>query len=143
MKGVAGRLTEFKSKCILHNRGYTMAWVTDNGLGLVGLVDSRTESIELFAFLSHIADQFWTHYEPNKIVSAQRPFAFIDFDAIIERCRRKFNKKVFVIEPEMLEKIGGELKNFAPQKVEANQIKIELGKKHGKEILNNKFMGSR
>ena len=143
MKGVAGRFVDFKSRCLLHNRGYTMGWTNDNNLGLIGLIDSRTDNVELFAFLHFIADQFWQHYEPNKVSSAQRPFAFIDFDAVIERNRRKFNKKVFEMTPLMMQKTRDEIENAPAQVVNSSQIKLELGKKQGTEILHSKFLHSR
>ena len=143
MKGVASRLGEFKSRCVLHNRGYTMGWTSDNDLGLIGLIDSRTDTIELFAFLNFIADQFWQHYEPNKVASAQRPFAFIDFDAVIERNRRKFNKKIFEICPVLMQKTRDEIEAKAAQVVNSSQIKLELGKKQGADTLSSKFLHSR
>ena len=142
MKGIASRFGEFKSRCVLHNRGYTMGWTGDNGLGLVGLIDSRTDSVELFTFLKFIADQFWAHYEPNKVESAARPFAFIDFDAVIERNRRKFNKKVFELEPAELELMKDDLNHHPAQVINTGQIKLELGKKQGTQVK-QKFLQSR
>lgn len=120
-----------------------MGWTSDNGLGLLGLVDSRTDQIELFSFLKFIADQFWQNYEPNKIVAAQRPFAFIDFDAVIERNRRKFNKKILELHETSLERTKNELKANPSQIVEVSQIKVELGKRQASQMNTKKFLHSR
>ena len=43
----------------MHNRGYTLGWIRDNDICIVGLIDSRTSHSELFYLLKFIASMFW------------------------------------------------------------------------------------
>ena len=60
---------------------------------------------------------FWNGYDANKVTQAQRPFAFIDFDATIEKNRRKSNKKQLDIDDNTLKEIESELTRHPAQVV--------------------------
>ena len=83
----------------------------------MGLIDSRTVPSDLFYFLKIIGDMFWNAYDANKVTQAQRPFAFIDFDATIEKNRRKSNKKQLDIDENVLKEIEAELARHPAQVV--------------------------
>ena len=90
-------------------------------------------------FISVIRSQ----YEANKIEAAQRPFAFIDFDSIVERNRKAFNKQKLTINEDEINKIENELKVKKPQNISVQEIKLEMGKKRGAELLTLQPMSSR
>ena len=60
---------------------------------------------------------FWNGYDANKVTQAQRPFAFIDFDATIEKNRRKSNKKQLDIDDNTHKEIESELTRHPAQVV--------------------------
>lgn len=139
MKGISLRFQDYQQRCVIHNRGYTIGWYVDNEIGIVGLIDSRTSHGELFYFLKKIAELFWSNYDSNKVVAAQRPFAFIDFDAIIERNRKKFNKRLFDIDKTDLSELENEFLRHPPQTVVDKTIRLDIGKKEGQKLFNKKF----
>ncbi|CAG5091699.1 Oidioi.mRNA.OKI2018_I69.PAR.g13203.t1.cds [Oikopleura dioica] len=142
-KGVSTRLREFKNTCTAHNRGYNLCWQVDGEIAVVVLIDSRTSQTEAFCFLKLVIDSFSSHYEPNKVIAAQRPFAFIDFDAVVESLRRKFNKAVLQFSNEELKQSESFLSQNKPQIIQPKEIKLEMGKKRGTELLQSKFQQSR
>ena len=72
-------------------------------------------------------------------MAAQRPFAFIDFDAMIERNRKKFNKKLFEIDPAELSELENEFVRHPPQTVVDKTIRLDIGKKEGQKLFSKKF----
>lgn len=72
-------------------------------------------------------------------MSAHRPFAFIDFDAVIERNRKKLNKKIFEIVSEDLQSLEDELKSHPPQIVDDKAIRLDIGRKEGQTLFSQKF----
>jgi len=95
--------------------------------------------VNFFYFLKKIAELFWSNYDSNKVVAAQRPFAFIDFDAIIERNRKKFNKRLFDIDKTDLSELENEFLRHPPQTVVDKTIRLDIGKKEGQKLFNKKF----
>jgi len=143
IKGVSTRFREFKSTCTAHNRGYTLCWQVDSEFAVVLLIDSRTTASEAFCFLKLVIERFSAHYEPNKVIAAQRPFAFIDFDAVVESLRRKFNKAVLTFSGDEIKATDSFLSQNKPQVIQPKEIKLEMGKRRGKELLQSKFQQSR
>lgn len=139
MKGISVHFPSYQKRCMIHNRGYTIGWYVDNEIAIIGLIDSRTSHSELFYFLKITADLFWVNFDSNKVLSAQRPFAFIDFDAVIERNRKKLNKKTFEIVSKDLSLIEEELKSQPPQIVDDKAIRLEIGRKEGQNLFSQKF----
>ena len=80
-----------------------------------------------------------TNFDSNKVMSAHRPFAFIDFDAVIERNRKKLNKKIFEIVSEDLQTLDDELKAHPPQIVDDKAIRLDIGRKEGQNLFSQKF----
>ena len=80
-----------------------------------------------------------SNYDSNKVTAAQRPFAFIDFDAIIERNRKKFNKKIFEIDKDALAALENDFLRHPPQTVVDKTIRLDIGKKEGQKMFNKKF----
>ena len=80
-----------------------------------------------------------TNFDSNKVMSAHRPFAFIDFDAVIERNRKKLNKKIFEIVSEDLQTLEDELKAHPPQIVDDKAIRLDIGRKEGQNLFSQKF----
>ena len=90
-----------------------------------------------------MGDEFWAAFDANKVTQAQRPFAFIDFDATIERARRKANKKQLEMSAECLADIEAELGRHPAQVVSDKALRVELGRKEGQSRFNTKFQRTR
>ena len=87
---------------------------------------------------------FWNAYDANKVTQAQRPFAFIDFDATIEKNRRKSNKKQLEVDKSVLAEIEAELDRHPAQVVSDKALRVELGRKEGQNRFRaKKFQGTR
>ena len=89
--------------------------------------------------LSNLCNPKKTNFDSNKVMSAHRPFAFIDFDAVIERNRKKLNKKIFEIVSEDLQTLEDELKAHPPQIVDDKAIRLDIGRKEGQNLFSQKF----
>ena len=81
---------------------------------------------------------FWNAYDANKVTQAQRPFAFIDFDATIEKNRRKCNKKQLDIDAALVKEIEAELERHPAQVISDKALRVELGRKEGQSRFRTK-----
>ena len=89
---------------------------------------------------SHLSYQIYAQFPGNIIF---RPFAFIDFDAVVESLRRKFNKAVLTFSGDEIKATDSFLSQNKPQVIQPKEIKLEMGKRRGKELLQSKFQQSR
>jgi len=144
IKGIATRFPDYQKRCVLHNKGFTIGWQRDGDIVVMGLIDSRTAPVDLFHFLKIVGDMFWNAYDANKVTQAQRPFAFIDFDATIEKNRRKCNKKQLDIDETLVKEIEAELERHPAQVISDKALRVELGRKEGQSrFRTKKFQGTR
>ncbi|CAG0887937.1 unnamed protein product [Darwinula stevensoni] len=93
MKLLAKKLTNFSDRCMLRLSFHTVSLVNAPSVGVacMSLSESNYPCALAFSFLNELLKEFIQRYDKYRVSTAQRPYAFIEFDETILRLRQRYN----------------------------------------------------
>ncbi|KAJ4369970.1 SNAP receptor [Neocucurbitaria cava] len=92
----------------IENGNYTYHYIIDGELCFLCICDRSYPRKLAFTYLSDLASEFKSTYPPEKYLSLQRPYAFVEFDTFIQRTKKTYQDSRAT---QNLDKLNDELKD--------------------------------
>uniref|UniRef100_A0A0A9XNL8 Vesicle-trafficking protein SEC22a n=1 Tax=Lygus hesperus TaxID=30085 RepID=A0A0A9XNL8_LYGHE len=92
VKMVGNKAPNLPEKCLLQLKDFTIYMIKVRGITFLVMTEFHYPVALAFSFLNELMKEFIQLYEPAKLVSAKRPYHFIEFDNTIHKLRQAYNK---------------------------------------------------
>ncbi|CAG0922928.1 unnamed protein product [Notodromas monacha] len=129
MKLLARKLRQFDDRCLLQVGKHSVCSVTSLDVGYLALCEASYSDVLVFGFLEEMLKQFIKLYDVPVVDRATRPFAFIEFDKVIQSLRQKYNSKVGVVQRLNFGALSEELRLRPPSVIGKTDLE-DLGVRH-------------
>ncbi|XP_015267878.1 PREDICTED: vesicle-trafficking protein SEC22c, partial [Gekko japonicus] len=100
-------------------------------IACMGICASSYPAVMAFCFLEELQWEFATAYDATSVGLASRPYAFLEFDNVIQKVKSRFNYTSCAPTKLSLEKIQEELRLHPPTQVKLEEAELMNGMVNG------------
>ncbi|KAM6421795.1 vesicle-trafficking protein SEC22c [Rhynochetos jubatus] len=120
LKALSSILAQYPSRGTAKGRDLSIHFLSSGDIACMAICSSNYSTVMAFCFLEELQWEFAASYDTTSISLASRPYAFLEFDNIIQKVKYHFNRASGTRMKANWEKIEEELKFQPPV-----QLKLE------------------
>ncbi|XP_077472605.1 vesicle-trafficking protein SEC22a [Stigmatopora argus] len=91
LKALSRKLTNFPDRCTFRSGAYNVNFTSALGVCYMMVCLSNYPSVLAFCFLDELQKEFIVTYDGKRVGAAVRPYSFIQFDAVIQKAKQRYN----------------------------------------------------
>uniref|UniRef100_A0A8D0G8A1 SEC22 homolog C, vesicle trafficking protein n=1 Tax=Sphenodon punctatus TaxID=8508 RepID=A0A8D0G8A1_SPHPU len=131
LKALSLLLTRYPDRGTARGRDLSIHFHSSGDIACMGICSNSYPTIMVFCFLEKIQWEFAASYSPTSVGLASRPYAFIEFDNVIQKVKCHFNYNNCSQMKINLEKIQEELKCQPPVLLQLEDTELINGMING------------
>ncbi|XP_074841286.1 vesicle-trafficking protein SEC22c isoform X3 [Carettochelys insculpta] len=131
LKALSLILAQYPDRGTATGHGFSIHFHSAGDIACMGICSSTYPTIMAFCFLEELQWQFSASYDTTSIGLATRPYAFLEFDNIIQKVKHLFNYTNCSQMKNNLEKIQEELKFHPPVLLKLEDTELMNGMVNG------------
>ncbi|XP_074659173.1 vesicle-trafficking protein SEC22a-like [Tubulanus polymorphus] len=123
VKIISKRAAQLPERSMVKGDAFVICFVTDvNNVCYIVVSELEFSSTIAFAFLDEIQKQFISTYDPIRVKNAQRPYAFIQFDTVLQKTKSRFNNRGMTMKMDRLVAVQHDLASNPPQRITTEEL---------------------
>ncbi|ETE66425.1 Vesicle-trafficking protein SEC22c [Ophiophagus hannah] len=91
LKILSSILTQYPERGTARERDLSIHFHTSGGVSCTCIALSSYPAVMAFCFLEELSSKFATSYSATSVSLASRPYAFLEFDSVIQKTQNQFN----------------------------------------------------
>ncbi|BES87455.1 SEC22 vesicle trafficking protein homolog A (S. cerevisiae) [Nesidiocoris tenuis] len=119
---VGNKAPSLPDKCLLQLKDFTIYMMKARGITFLVMTEFHYPVALAFSFLTELMKEFIQQYEPAKLISAKRPYHFIEFDSTIHKLRQAYNKPQSLANRVNLSDLNAELTIRPPYRLAVTDV---------------------
>uniref|UniRef100_A0A8C3SB72 SEC22 homolog C, vesicle trafficking protein n=1 Tax=Chelydra serpentina TaxID=8475 RepID=A0A8C3SB72_CHESE len=127
LKALSLILAQYPDRGTAAGRGFNIHFHSSGDIACMGICTSTCPTVMAFCFLEELQWKFSASYDSTSISLATRPYAFLEFDNIIQKVKYHFNYTSCSQMKNNLEKIQEELKFHPPVLLKVEDTELMNG----------------
>ncbi|KAM9287744.1 vesicle-trafficking protein SEC22c isoform 3-T3 [Cariama cristata] len=131
LKALSSILVQYPSRGTAKGRDLSIHFLSSGDIACMAICSSNYSTIMAFCFLEELQWEFAASYDTTSISLASRPYAFIEFDNIIQKVKCHFNCASGSQMKANWEKIEEELKFRPPVQLKLEDTELMNGMTNG------------
>ncbi|XP_037747138.1 vesicle-trafficking protein SEC22c isoform X3 [Chelonia mydas] len=131
LKALSLILAQYPDRGTATGRGFSIHFHSSGDITCMGICTSSCPTVMAFCFLEELQWKFSASYDSTSISLATRPYAFLEFDNIIQKVKYHFNYTSCSQMKNRLEKIQEELKFHPPVLLKLEDTELTNGMING------------
>ncbi|KFU83856.1 Vesicle-trafficking protein SEC22c [Chaetura pelagica] len=131
LKALSSILAQYPSRGTAKGRDLSIHFLSSGDIACMAICSSNYSTIMAFCFLEELQSEFAASYSTTSISLASRPYAFLEFDNVIQRVKRQFNYARGSQMKANWEKIEEELKFQPPVQLRLEDTELMNGMTNG------------
>ncbi|XP_074982140.1 vesicle-trafficking protein SEC22c isoform X3 [Caretta caretta] len=131
LKALSLILAQYPDRGTATGRGFSIHFHSSGDITCMGICTSSCPTVMAFCFLEELQWKFSASYDSMSISLATRPYAFLEFDNIIQKVKYHFNYTSCSQMKNRLEKIQEELKFHPPVLLKLEDTELMNGMING------------
>ncbi|XP_044281196.1 vesicle-trafficking protein SEC22c isoform X1 [Varanus komodoensis] len=131
LKALSSILTCYPDRGTANERDLRIHFHSSGDVACMGICNSSYPAVMAFCFLDELQWEFATSYDAASVGLASRPYAFLEFDNVIQKVKSRFNYTSDAQTKFNLEKIREELRLHPPALVKLEELEMRNGMVNG------------
>uniref|UniRef100_A0A8C0UJ27 SEC22 homolog C, vesicle trafficking protein n=1 Tax=Cyanistes caeruleus TaxID=156563 RepID=A0A8C0UJ27_CYACU len=131
LKALSSILARYPSRGTAKGRNLSIHFLSSGDIACMAICSSSYSTIMAFCFLEELRWEFAASYNTRSINSASRPYAFIEFDNIIQKVKQHFNSTRGSRARGSWERVEEELKLQPPVQLQLEATELLNGLSNG------------
>ncbi|XP_064301213.1 vesicle-trafficking protein SEC22c isoform X1 [Phalacrocorax carbo] len=131
LKALSSVLAQYPSRGTVKGRDLSIHFLSSGGIACMAICSSNYSTIMAFCFLEELRWEFAASYDTTSISLASRPYAFLEFDNVIQKVKFHFNCASGSRAKANWEKIEEELKFWPPVQLKLEDTDLMNGMTNG------------
>ncbi|XP_068261018.1 vesicle-trafficking protein SEC22c isoform X2 [Nyctibius grandis] len=131
LKALSSILARYPSRGTAKGRDLSIHFLSSGDIACMAICSSNYSTMMAFCFLEELHWEFAASYDPTSISLASRPYAFLEFDNIIQKVKCHFNSARGSQMKANWEKIEEELKFLPPVQLKLEDTELMNGMTNG------------
>ncbi|XP_061210737.1 vesicle-trafficking protein SEC22c isoform X2 [Neopsephotus bourkii] len=131
LKALSSILAQYPSRGTVKGRDLSIHFLSSGDIACMAICSSTYSTVMAFCFLEELQWEFAASYDITSIGLASRPYAFIEFDNIIQKVKCRFNGANRSQMKDNWEKIEEELKFQPPVQLKLEDMELMNGMANG------------
>ncbi|XP_048407481.1 vesicle-trafficking protein SEC22c isoform X4 [Stegostoma tigrinum] len=135
LKVVSKMLGQFPGRGTVKSNQLHIHFTSSQGIAYMTICCSYYPTTMAFCFLEELGMEFISSFEIAKIHTVSRPYAFLEFDSVIQKIKRHYNYSNRPLLKISVTNIQRELKVTPPRRVNVDDIVVSNGALNGHLLL--------
>ncbi|KAM6375738.1 vesicle-trafficking protein SEC22c isoform 3-T4 [Alca torda] len=131
LKALSSILVRYPSRGTAKGRDLSIHFLSSGDIACMAICSSNYSTIMAFCFLEELQWEFAASYDTTSISLASRPYAFLDFDNVIQKVKCRFNSASRSQMRANWEKVKEELKFRPPVQLKLEDTELMNGMTNG------------
>ncbi|XP_071590698.1 vesicle-trafficking protein SEC22c isoform X3 [Heliangelus exortis] len=131
LKALSSILAQYPSRGTAKGHDLSIHFLSSGDIACMAICSSSYPTIMAFCFLEELQWEFAASYDTTSISLASRPYAFLDFDNVIQKVKRHFNFSRGAQMKANREQIEEELKFQPPVQLKLEDTELMNGMSNG------------
>ncbi|XP_053120754.1 vesicle-trafficking protein SEC22c isoform X2 [Hemicordylus capensis] len=131
LKALSSLLTQYPDRGTAQERDLSIHFHSSGDIACMGICTSSYPAVMVFCFLEELHWEFIASYDATSVGLASRPYAFLEFDNVIQKVKNRFNYTNCAQTKFNLEKIKEELRLQPPALVTLDDVELRNGMVNG------------
>ncbi|XP_054847664.1 vesicle-trafficking protein SEC22c [Eublepharis macularius] len=131
LKALSSMLMRYPDRGTAKERDLSIHFHSSGEIACMGICASSYPAVMAFCFLDELQWEFATSYDATSVGLASRPYAFLEFDNVIQKVKSRFNYANCAPMKLNLEKIQEELRVRPPAQVKLEEAELMNGMVNG------------
>ncbi|XP_077159122.1 vesicle-trafficking protein SEC22c isoform X1 [Paroedura picta] len=131
LKALSSVLTRYPERGTAKERDLSIHFHSCGEVACMGICASRFPAVMAFCFLEELQWEFATAYDTTSVGLASRPYAFLEFDNVIQKVKSRFNYTSCAPTKLNFDKIQEELRLRPPMQVKLEEAELANGMMNG------------
>ncbi|XP_065522984.1 vesicle-trafficking protein SEC22c isoform X1 [Lathamus discolor] len=131
LKALSSILAQYPSRGTVKGRDLSIHFLSSGDIACLAICSSTYSTVMAFCFLEELQWEFAASYDITSIGLASRPYAFLEFDNIIQKVKCRFNGANRSQMKDNWEKIEEELKFQPPVQLKLEDMELMNGVANG------------
>ncbi|KFP90032.1 PREDICTED: vesicle-trafficking protein SEC22c [Apaloderma vittatum] len=131
LKALSSVLAQYPSRGTAKGRDLSIHFLSSGDIACMAICSSNYSTIMAFCFLEELQWEFAASYDTTSISLASRPYAFLEFDSVIQKVKWHFNRARGSRTKANREKIEEELKFQPPVQLKLEDPELMNGTANG------------
>ncbi|XP_054048506.1 vesicle-trafficking protein SEC22c [Rissa tridactyla] len=132
LKALSSILAQYPSRGTAKGRDLSIHFLSSGDIACMAICSSNYSTIMAFCFLEELQWEFAASYDTTSISLASRPYAFLEFDNIIQKVKCRFNSVSRSQMKANWEKVKEELKFRPPVQLKLEDTELMNGMTNGR-----------
>ncbi|XP_048367679.1 vesicle-trafficking protein SEC22c isoform X2 [Sphaerodactylus townsendi] len=124
-------LMRYPGRGTAKERDLSIHFHSSGEIACMGICASNYPAVMAFCFLEELQWEFATAYNPASVGLASRPYAFLEFDNVIQKVKSRFNYGSCAAMKLNMEKIQEDLRMHPPTQVKLEEAELMNGMVNG------------
>ncbi|KAL8164812.1 UNVERIFIED_CONTAM: Vesicle-trafficking protein S22c [Gekko kuhli] len=131
LKALSSVLTRYPDRGTARERDLSIHFHSSGEIACMGICAGSYPAVMAFCFLEELQWEFATAYDATSVGLASRPYAFLEFDNVIQKVKSRFNYANGAPVKPNFEKIQEELRLRPPVQVKLEEAELVNGMVNG------------
>ncbi|XP_061442365.1 vesicle-trafficking protein SEC22c isoform X2 [Rhineura floridana] len=131
LKALSSILTQYPERGTAKERDLSIHFHSSGDVACLGIYNSSYPAAMAFLFLEELLWEFATTYDATSVGLASRPYAFLEFDNVIQKVKSRFSCTNCAQTKFNLEKVQEELRLRPPALVKLEEVELRNGMVNG------------